>query len=163
MDEEYVSEVLSELLEEYKNLPLEAQKEIGSASPADVRNIMSIYVRRIDALKIEISKYEDFEYTLKMKSDYGCPEDGDNWEKLLKEDVEKYNHRMKNFLCRTFGWSAESPEMKIATRFEKSGDSIFYSIDPEYTTGYKVEVSLIDGSTRHCGFGNGCFWTDLEY
>lgn len=156
MNMEFIVEKLKELMEEYNNLLLEAQAEISNVDPNDIRNVMEMYVRKIDALKIEISKYKDLEISIKLISDYG-DECDDPYDSNFRN---YYNSKMKDFLCKSFGWNVDSVEMKLATNFRKDGDYIFYDVRPGDITGYTKEVSLIDGSTRHCGFGEGRFWTD---
>ena len=73
----------------------------------------------------------------------------------LSDDI-KY----KNLLSVHFGYKFDSKEGRLSSNFRREGNSIFYDVCPESSTGYTVEVSLLDGSTRHCGFGKGCVWSD---
>lgn len=40
------------------------------------------------------------------------------------------------------------------------GDIIRYVFMPDDITGYKVEINYENMTTRHCGLGRGCFWTE---
>lgn len=69
---------------------------------------------------------------------------------------------VKKILMEKFGYTFDSAEGRLATDFRQEGNSVFYDINPDSETGYTVEVSLIDGAHRHCGFSEGCFWTEWE-
>lgn len=45
-----------------------------------------------------------------------------------------------------------------------SEDGIYagYTFQPDDVAGYMVEIYLPSGESRHCGLGDGCFWTDWE-
>jgi len=82
--------------------------------------------------------------------------------------IEDYNLSteggIKYCLEDKFGFDLKSNEGRISANYRHSSESnsVFYDVDPDSNTGYTVEVSLIDGATRHCGFSQGCVWTEWE-
>lgn len=60
------------------------------------------------------------------------------------------------------GYDTESMlERGIYSNFRMENGNVLYDVCSGDITGYTEEVRP-DGSSRHCGFGQGCFWSDWE-
>ena len=50
----------------------------------------------------------------------------------------------------------------IVTDVRINGDIASYTFMPHNSDGYRQEYLLGTDLERHCGLGQGCFWTDWE-
>lgn len=60
-------------------------------------------------------------------------------------------------------FNAHSKQWQLADDFEIDTDKLILSynvLNSDSSTNYKVDVDLVTGLSRNCGFSEGAFWTD---